>query len=69
MSVIKINLMIEVINLINILIEHKDKKEIKKDIAEIKKVFDVVEMTDIETYRDRYNLEIEVRRKGCDGDA
>lgn len=49
--------------LINILIDHKNKKEFEKDIEAIKKVFDIVEISDIKEYKKKYYIEIDAIRK------
>lgn len=51
------------ITLINILIDHKNKKEFEKDIEAIKKIFDIVEMSDIKEYKKKYYIEIDAIRK------
>lgn len=45
--------------MINILITHKDKRKFKKDIEAINKVFNVLEISDIKGYKDKYYIEIE----------
>ncbi|WP_155467859.1 hypothetical protein [Clostridium baratii] len=49
--------------MINILIIHKDKKEFREDIETIKKVFNVLEISNTKKYKDKYYIEIEAIRK------
>lgn len=49
--------------MVNILITHKDKKEFKEDIENIKKVFNVLEISNTKKYKDKYYIEIEAIRK------
>ena len=49
--------------LINILIDHKNKEEIEKDVEEIKKIFDIIERSEIKRYKKKYYIELDVIRK------